>query len=250
MHAYILTGRVIPERAVLDIKEIQFKTLPSEDVPEGDLFVEILRSQISARFSAVTKVNNIFTLRNMVEDAVRMLLDVAGYFHGYGYDVEIVQVVSLDSSEKQVFGIDVPALAGICEKAGITYNDILNALAKRPDGEFLRHALADVREAIKSPRDTGFFCYRAIESLKNCCATRNGLSPDKDTAWDLFRNTYSIAKQTIMGIKIFADPARHGSHQQSKPMGDKKRAELFKQTWEIMNAYIVREKLSSETTVH
>jgi hypothetical protein len=244
MHTYILTGRVIPERAVLDIKEIQFKTLASEDVPEGDLFVEILKSQISARFLVATQVQNFFTLRNTVEDAVRMLLDVAGYFHGYGYDVEIVQMVHSDSSLKQVFGIDVPALAGVCEKAGITYNDIFLALLKK-DGGFLRHALADVREAIKSPRDTGFFCYRAIESLKNCSAVRNGLLPDDDAAWELFRNSYSIAKQQIMEIKTFADPARHGNHPLAQLMGDKERADVFKKAWEIINAYILGEKLSS-----
>ena len=197
MYTYIFTGRVIPERAVLDINEIPFKTLASEDVPEGELFIEILKSQISARFLAAIQVRNIFTLRNTIEDAVRMLLDVAGYFNGYGYDVEIVQMVHSDSSLKQVFGIDVPALTGVCEKAGITYNDIFLALLKK-DGGFLRHALADVREAIKSPRDTGFFCFRAIESLKNCCAVRNRLPPDDDAAWKLFRNTYSIAKRQIM----------------------------------------------------
>lgn len=245
MKTYILTGRVIPERAVLDIKEIPFRIVRSDDVPEGDLFVEILKSQISARFVAAGEVKNIFTLRNTVEDAVRMLLDVAGYFHGYGYDVEIVQLMSADSSQKQVFGIDVPALAGVCEKAGITYNDIFQAVAKA-DGLFLRHALADVREAIKSPRDTGFFCYRAIESLKNCCAIRNGLSPDKDAAWELFRDTYSLERQRIMEIKAFADPARHGSHAQMSGLGDKERADIFKTAWEIINAYILREKQTSK----
>lgn len=241
MHTYIFTGRVIPERAVLDIKEIPFKILASEDVPEGDLFVEILKSQISARFLAAIQVQNIFTLRNTIEDAVRMLLDVAGYFHGYGYDVEIVQMVHADSSQKQVFGIDIPTLAGVCEKAGITYNDIFHAVAQK-DGGFLRHALADVREAIKSPRDTGFFCYRAIESLKNCCAVRNGLPPDKDAAWEVFRNSYSIAKQQIMDIKIFADQARHGNHPLAQPMGDKERADIFRKAWDIINAYILGER--------
>jgi hypothetical protein len=240
-YTYILTGRVIPERALLDISEVKLKVLASDDVPEGDLFIEIIKSQISVRFLASGEVRNIFTLRNIVEDAARMLLDVAGYFAGYGYDAEIVQVLRSSASEKYVFGIDVPILAGVCEKAGMTVNDIFAALSKT-DGYYFRHALADVREAIKSPKDTGFFCYRAIESLKNCCATRNGVSPDKDDAWELFRNIYSIPKQHIMDIKTFADPVRHGNYMQAKPMADKDRADVFKSTWEIINKFILNEK--------
>ena len=68
--------------------------------------------QISVRFLASGEVRNILTLRNIVEDAARMLVDVAGYFTGYGYDAEIVQAVRSNTSEKYVFGIDVPTLAG------------------------------------------------------------------------------------------------------------------------------------------
>ncbi|MBS0157381.1 MAG: hypothetical protein JSS26_02185 [Nitrospira sp.] len=241
MKAYIFTGKIIPERALLDITEVQFGILASEDVPPGELFVEIIKSQIIARFLAPAEVKNIFSLRNAVEDAVRMLLDAAGYFHGYGYDVEIVSLILPESSQKYVFGIDVPVLAGLCEKVGLTYNDIMAAVAKS-DGGHLRHALADVREAIKSPRDTGFFCYRAIESLKNCCAFRNHMLPEDSASWERFRETYSITKEQIMKIKMFADQARHGNHSLAQPMGDKQRADIFKTTWNIINVYILGER--------
>ncbi len=120
---------------------------------------------------------------------------------------------------------------------------MFNALAK-DDGYYLRGALADVREAIKSPKDTGSFCYRAIESLKSCCTTRNAVAPKSDDAWELFRNTYSIAKDEIMAIKAFADAPRHGNYQRSIPMSDKDRAGIFKKTWEILAKYILREKMN------
>lgn len=239
-YTYILVGRVIPERALLDISEVNLKVVESEDVPEGNLFIEILRSQISVRFMASSEVRNIFTLRNIVEDAARMMVDVAGYSAGHGYDVDIVQLIHPNISDKYVFGINVPALAGICETSGVTVNDIFSALAKA-DGHYFRRALADAREAIKSPNDTGFFCYRAIESLKNCCATRCLALSDKDDAWELFRRTYSIQKQQIMDIKAFADPVRHGNYMEAKPMSDKDRADIFKNTWEIINKFILNE---------
>ncbi len=241
---YIFTGRVIPERTLVSISEFRGKVNASEDVPEGDLYVEVIMSQISVRFVASGKVRNIFTLRNTVEDAVRIFLDAAGYSRGYGYDAEIVQVVVANTGEKHVFGIDVPALAGICEQVGITVNDIFTAVLKT-DGHYLRHALANVREAIKSPIDTGFFCYRAIETLKNCCAFRNAASTEGTTAWELFRNTYSVSKEDILYIKGIADPVRHGNYLQVKPVTDEDRKKVFVSTWEIINKFILKEKASA-----
>ncbi len=222
-HVYILAGRVLPERALVSVGEVKFGVVQSADVPEGQLYVQIVLSQISARYLGSGEVKNLFTLRNIVEDAVRLLLDVAGYYYGHGYDAEIVQMARPFSSDIYVFGIDVPALKGSVEKSGITVQDVFKPLTKS-DGDYLRGALADVREAIKSPRDTGFFCYRAIESLKNCCAARNGLVPDSDGAWELFRNTYSIKRDEIMRIKHFADAPRHGSYARVVPMSDDDRA--------------------------
>ena len=239
-HTYIFAGRVVPERALLDVSEVRLHTSATEDVPEGDLFIEVLKSQISARFIGSAEVTNIFTLRNIVEDSARMLLDVAGYFYGYGYDVEIVQMIRPSTSQKQIFGIDVPALKGMVATAGIQVNDIFKALAK-PQGDYLRHALADLREAIKSPKDTGFFCYRAIESLKNSCIQRN---QGADEGWGLFRTTYSLDKSEIMGIKAFADDVRHGNYSKAKGMTDRDRAETFRKTWNIVNKYILTENAS------
>ncbi len=241
-YTYILTGRVIPERALIDIKEFIFSILMSDGVPKGELSIEVIRSQIFVRFVASSKVQNIYTLRNIVEDATRALLDVAGYFNGYGYDAEIVQMVDLNTSKNHVFGIDVPILADVCKEVGLTINDIFVALQKT-DGYYFRHALADVREAIKSPQDTGFFCYRAIESLKNCYATRNRVSSDKDDAWELFREKYSISKEQIMDIKTFADPVRHGNYTQVKSISDEERGKIFKNTWDIINKFILNEKI-------
>lgn len=240
-NTYIFLGRVIPERALLDIGEVKMKVLASDEVPEGELFIEIIKSQVFVQFLGANKVQNVFTLRNYVEEAVRMLLDVTGYFYGYGYDVEIIQLVSPNTSEKQVFGIDIPVLEGICKEAGVAINDILAVMSKK-EGYFLRHALADIREAMKSPKDTGFFCYRAIESLKNYCAKRNEVQPEKEKAWQYFRKKYAISKEQIMGIKDFADPIRHGNYIESRPIADKDRAKIFKNTYDIIDAFILKEK--------
>jgi len=210
------------------------------DVPEGDLFIQIIKSQVSARFVCQGSVTNVFTLRNIVEDATRTILDAVGYHRGYGYDLEIVQMVRPDSSQKQVFGIDVPVVASACESTGVTFDHIMRALGVT-DGAYLRHALSDLREAIKSPKDTGFFCYRAIESLKNCLVARQGGLADKAAGWEMFRATYSIDKDEILAIKAFADPVRHGNVAQGAPVSDADRSRLFISAWRIVNEFILGE---------
>src|SRR2546428_523575 len=164
-NVYVFSGRVIPERALIDVAEVGFRTVENADVPQGRLHVQIFRSQISVRYVCSGEVKNILSLRNLVEDAVRTILDVAGYHAGYGYDAEITQVVRPLSSYIHVFGIDVPALAGLVTKSGLTIQGIFSALAKS-DGNYLREALADTREAIKSPRDTGFFVTEQLNRLR------------------------------------------------------------------------------------
>jgi hypothetical protein len=211
-----------------------------EDVSEGDLFIEIILNQIFARYISANTIKNIFTLRNIVEDSTRMMVDVAGYYHGYAYDVDIEQLISPDGKEKYVYGIDAPVLSGICEQAGVSIQNMIRIMAG-PAGYFLRHALADTREAIKAPKDTGFFCYRAIEALKNYCVMASKVSGNEATKWHFFRERFSIPQQTIMEIKSFGDPVRHGNYVQSRPISDSERAFILTRTWSILNKFILEE---------
>lgn len=67
---YIFVGKVLPERALLDTPEVSFSTFGAADVSDGELRVVVLKSQITARFTTSGRVDNVYTLRNIVEDAV------------------------------------------------------------------------------------------------------------------------------------------------------------------------------------
>ena len=236
---YTFFGKVLPERALIEIREVLFEVSGSDDVPEGQLYVAILKSQIIARYVAATAVGNVFSLRNMVDDAVRRLLDAVGYVNGWAYDIDIIEAVRSIDRQTWVFGIDIPALNGVAEKAGVAPQDVITML-NLPQGWAVRQAMADVREAMKSSTDTGLFCYRAIESLKQGFAERMSLDPDR--TWEDFRNAYGIAKDDIMLVKGFADAARHGAALQTS-ISDADRASIFTTTWKIVNAFILVEKV-------
>jgi hypothetical protein len=237
--SYLIIGRVLPERALLDISEVAFRTFGAADVSDGELRVQVIKSQITARFTTLGSVDNLLTLRNMVENAARSLLDIVGYCHGFGYDVDIVQAVNPSTSETRVFGIDVPALAGLVSEAGIGFEDVLELTSNAGGGEYLKRVLTDLREATKSPEETGFHCYRAVESLMNCCASRHNPVLNGRAAWELFRATYSVGKDEIMAIKDHADNVRHGAA--SQPIADAERTAALRGAWDIVTRYVRHE---------
>jgi hypothetical protein len=184
-------------------------------------------SQIISLFETDSLVPNVFRLKNIVSDAVRVEVDTVGFLYGHGYDVEIVQVIRPDSIEPVVFGVDIPTLKPEADMAGRFTNAM--RLFADTKGAYLQRCLADLREAIRSPRDTGFFCYRAVESLRQFFVAEAGASSDR-ASWELMRSTLKVERSAFDYIKSFADVPRHGG---SKGISDGERADVF-----LVNAYI------------
>jgi hypothetical protein len=88
---------------------------------------------------------------------------------------------------------------------------------------------------MKHADDTGFYCYRAIESLRHHCAAVNGLSDaDKSDQWEKFREVSGCSEETLRAIKAAADPLRHG---EVSGIDSEDRAKLFTSTWDVVDRY-------------
>ena len=89
---------------------------------------------------------------------------------------------------------------------------------------------------MKHADDTGFYCYRAIESLRHHCAAVHGLSgADKSTQWKKFREVSLCTEEALRAIKMFADPLRHG---EPSGVNAEDRTNLFTSTWDIVDGYL------------
>lgn len=75
----------------------------------------------------------------------------------------------------------------------------------------VRLALADLRDAIDRPDDTAFYCYRAVESVRQWFL---GESSDhgaaKEESWEKMRGELGIGRKSLMPLKELADSRRHG----------------------------------------
>jgi hypothetical protein len=238
-NTYHFTGRVIPERANISSLPVKFEVSAGDDVAPGLLHIQIYASQVFGRLVCPTPIKNELSARNLVEDAVRSILDAKGFVYARGYSVEIVQFFHPDPRGDRVFGVDVQALEVLATSRGLTEAHLHN-LMSTPSSLFFRRALGDFREALLSPMDTGFFCYRAIESLMQEHASRNATVTDRKERWENFRHYYGVAEQQIMEIKDYADPVRHGNGMSLKEITSADRMRLFESAWGIAITVFLR----------
>ena len=236
MQPYIFQGIVRAERAQLSLQlDLGFEHLSSG--VQATARVSILLNQ------AVVWVEtehdwNIFDLRNVVANIVQSQLQMVGYLKGLAYDFELTRVLNQERATDIVFGIDIP-----CLTARGADLDLPNALAKLREkssgmnGIYLNRCFSDLSSSMKHADDTGFYCYRAIESLRHHCAAVYSLTEEnKAVQWAKFREVAGCDEQVLREIKAAADPLRHGQIVRSTSAD---REKLFTNTWNTVDGYLV-----------
>ncbi len=232
---YYFQGVVLPERAQLSLHfTLSFSHITSRVA--GVAKVSIVLNQVAVWIESDHEWD-IFDLRNVVKNLVQSNLDMVGYIKGYSYDFEITRVLNPSRSVDYVFGIDIPCLAD--RNKSLDLNAELIKLREKTVGQngvFLARCFSDLASAMKNADDTGFYCYRAIESLRHHCAAIHGLSSsDKSTQWKKFREVIVCDENMLLSIKQAADPLRHGEAVGST---SDDRATLFMKTWDVVDGYL------------
>ncbi|SRR5579871_809648 len=228
MSKWTFFGRILPERIPLRVEGpewtseafgLRYRTK-----------VQIADGQFVVPATIESGQTDIHTLRNLVENDIRILTDLIGYLHGGSFDIDFVSAVA-DDGKAVIFGMTIPVLKETRkEPATEIAGDLLQSVA----GDIsARMVLADFREAIRTPVGTGFFCYRAIEAIMQSMKT-NPKDDDKP-AWALLRARLQIDRPVIDEIKAHADYPRHGK---VSSISDDERANVFRLTDEIVRRYL------------
>lgn len=236
MEPYLLSGVVLPERASLSLNfHLGFSGPGSISATAK---VSIVLNQVAVWIDGEHEWD-ILDLRNLVKNIVQTHLDIVGYLKGCAYEFEVSRVLNQSRGIDYVFGIDIPCLAERGQS-----EDLQGSLSKLrekilgPSGLFLRRCFSDLRSAMRHAEDTGFYCYRAIESLRHHCAVLNGLGDTpKLMQWEKFRETAGCTEETLRAIKAAADPLRHG---QPVEVTSEDRGKLFRDTWGVVDAYLTK----------
>ena len=87
--------------------------------------------------------------------------------------------------------------------------------------------------AIK-PDDTPFYCFRALESPKQCFGYATGAATDREQ-WEDMAKVIGGKRDDVEPIRKLAFPARHGG---PEPVTDQIRKNTFLTTWDIVEKYV------------
>jgi hypothetical protein len=231
---WIFAGRTFPERLPIKVS-VPIKTT-AHFAAFGlslELVVRIADSQILAYVSVIEGDMEVYTLKNLVETEIRVILDLAGYQSGGSFDMEIVSAIDRETDDCVVFGNIIPVLMNR-RKAdyGVFDLKLFETIMGNP---FAKTVLADFREAMRMVVDTGFFCNRAIDSMMQSMKQ----NPKKKTTkedWVRLHNALKITESYARRVKKHSDDARHGN---LRNIFDNERGEVFEVTNEIIMRYFV-----------
>lgn len=235
METYLFEGVVLPERAQITLQfPLEFVHITSGT--KGKASISIILNQVAVWVDSEVEWD-IFDLRNVVKNILQNELAVIGYLEGYAYDLEIKRVQNRSRGIDYVFGIDIPCIAERNKSIDkIAKISLIRQKANGTEGVLLHRCFNDLVMAMKAPDDTGFYCYRAIESLRQHCILKFNLSPEnKAEQWQKLREIAKCDEAAIREIKLAADPVRHGN---IGPVTSQDRERLFTKTWDIVDNYI------------
>ena len=233
---YLFFGVVLPERAQISFEsEVEFEQ--SESGWRGRVKISVVLNQVAVWVDS-EHAWDIFTLRNIVKNIVGNELAMLGYLKGYAHDLEVTRVLNRSRGIDYVFGIDIPCLSRVSQPEELaTSMSSLRGKASGRDGVFLLRSLRDLVSAMKEADDTGFYCYRAIESLRSHCAAIHGLmDADRSVQWRKFREVAGAEEPRLLAIKAAADPLRHGGLTTMDAAG---REKLLLETWSVVDGYLM-----------
>jgi len=225
----IFTGTVLPERAKVEVSPSQRLVL---QIPESDAVIDILLSVLLSQVSVAVEVKeggiDLATLRNTVDYVLRIYLDGLGYALGHAYDLEITSAAT-DDGAHIVFGVDVPILVSQRTERPFTPGETIQLALDHPP---LRRALADLRQAMRTPGDTGFYCYRAIEAIRRDFV--ENFKEARAAAWERLRTKLRVSRSWIDPLETRSLPQRHG---EVTFMTDSERSDSFDRAWKVIDRY-------------
>jgi hypothetical protein len=234
MESYLFIGEVLPQRAQLSLEfGIKFSVLTS--AKEASAKVSIVLNQIAITIETDEEFD-IFDLRNVVSTIIQENLAMIGYIHGHAYDFEITRVINPARNVDYVFGIGIPDLAARAEPfdAKAVFAKIREK-STGTNGIFIRRCLNDLIFAMKHSNDTGFYCFRAIESLRHHLAASIGLPPeDRRLQWEKFREVVNFTEDDISPLTKASKSLRHGD---LDVVDGPQRLALLELAWNVSDRY-------------
>ncbi len=227
MNIYTFKGKVLPERASVNITGLDWIEIKQPDSHiTFKVKVTIILSQISATVKSQGKITDLASVKNYLHDTVSFLVDSIGFNNGCGYNIEITECTYDNGNNVVVFGVNINEL----ENKGIwedTFGIIKATNMATQIQQFQLHrALADIRQGVLISYDTGFYAYGAIEAIR--VAFNN--------SWDEMNLALNLKPSYIENMrKEHGNPQRHREY---TFMTHEKRVDMLIRAKNILSRFV------------
>lgn len=236
MALYVINGIIRPEWVGLT-----FQTDPSKGIPtlsvqstvagKCSVAYHIAQNQICLRVETERKPNEVGTFRNELSTICRSMVDAICYQWAMGLDVELTTMIDATTGDCAIFCCNVPEIQNAkSERPQLNPNDLLSLAVSNVH---LRRALSDLREAIRNADDTGFFCFRAIESIRQHFKSSSNSDAQ---SWERLRQSLHVDRSWIDVITPIAEALRHG---ENTSMTGAQRLKVMQHAWKIVDRFYV-----------
>jgi hypothetical protein len=237
MSIYILRGVVHPERAQFSlISPINLEITHPSTTATIKIKLNIQFNQITLWVDSDYEWE-IHDLRNAVKDIIVLtVLSIFSFRLGHTFDAEIIHVMNDEKQIDYVYSIVIGRIYERKKDVVFTHEELMSLFRKTlgVNGIYVNRCFGDLAMATRNPIDTGFYCYRAIESLKQYC--KNKFSIDKEAdQWKKLSEITGYDQEYIEVVKEFARPVRHGD---VLDVTDSNRVEIFMKTWDVVEAFL------------
>jgi hypothetical protein len=203
---YVFFGHVYPVHEYLDMPNPFSIDMKHSAVPlEGRLTVSLQRMQVVSIVEIKEEFADIYTLRNVVEDMTSIITDCANFLAGKAFEIQLVSVHDVRRNRSMVFLTGAPAVA----THGTGHADISTLMDVAWSSPDFRRALADFRNAIRYPGQTGFHCERIVEAMAHYFGPMSSTTNIRRTR-GLLRSALNISKATDNAIVRAGASPRHG----------------------------------------
>ena len=108
MPSYVFVGRVIPERANVNVSTLQLHIAAPDAGFEAATILTISLSIIVAKVDTPTPITDFLTFKNYLEHQVGLVVAALGFATGCGYAVEITSEVT--QVPHIIFGVGIPEI--------------------------------------------------------------------------------------------------------------------------------------------
>lgn len=165
---------------------------------------------------------------------VRSALDTLGFHRGASLEVE--RLTGMVDDKSVVFSRPIQPRFQLGEGDVVEGDVITPYFTEAVTNPAFRHALGDVRQAQQLDDDAAFYCYRAIEGLRQSFVLPGeSETSDKAKSWERLRSALNVSEDRIREVAEASKSRRHGGDDLSE---QSKRVEFVVFTKDLIARYV------------